>query len=104
MRCTVAGARDTASKSLVQLLIDSTTIEVEVEGEWHARKHGGFKIRQCTISTKLRKMVDMASAHLERILGFGRLRPRGPCGAKDELLLAATALNLRKPAKIFPAP
>jgi hypothetical protein len=43
-------------------------------------------------------------AHLKRILGLGRLRLRGPCGANDEFLLAATAQNLRKPAKIFPAP
>jgi len=28
----------------------------------------------------------------------------GPCGANDEFLLAATAQNLRKLAKIFPAP
>src|SRR6056297_4296419 len=35
--------------------------------------------------------------------GLGRLRLRGPCGANDEFLLAATAQNLRKLAKIFPA-
>ncbi len=28
----------------------------------------------------------------------------GTCGANDEFLLAATAQNLRKLAKIFPAP
>jgi hypothetical protein len=33
-----------------------------------------------------------------------RLRLRGPCGANDEFLLAAAAQNLRKLAKIFPAP
>ena len=38
------------------------------------------------------------------MLGLGRLRLRGPCGASDEFLLAATAQNLRKLAKIFPAP
>ncbi|MEO0782899.1 MAG: RidA family protein [Pseudomonadota bacterium] len=41
---------------------------------------------------------------IKRILGLGRLRLRGPCGANDEFLLAATAQNLRKLAKIFPAP
>ena len=46
----------------------------------------------------------MLFAHLKRILGLGRLRLRGPCGANDEFLLAATAQNLRKLAKIFPAP
>jgi hypothetical protein len=53
---------------------------------------------------KLRKKVEMLFAHLKRILGLGRLRLRGPCGANDEFLLAATAQNLRKLAKIFPAP
>ncbi len=38
----------------------------------------------------------MLFAHLKRILGLGRLRLRGPCGANDEFLLAATAQNLRK--------
>ncbi|MEO1724484.1 MAG: IS1182 family transposase [Pseudomonadota bacterium] len=56
------------------------------------------------ISTKLRKKVEMLFAHLKRILGLGRLRLRGPCGANDEFLLAATAQNLRKLAKLFPMP
>jgi hypothetical protein len=55
------------------------------------------------VSRKLRKKVEMLFAHLKRILGLGRLRLRGPCGAKDEFLLAATAQNLRKLAKLFPA-
>ncbi len=33
------------SKGPLQLLIDSTGIKVEGEGEWHARKHGGPKRR-----------------------------------------------------------
>ena len=33
-----------------------------------------------------------------------RLRLRGPNGAKDEFLLAATAQNLRKLAKLIPMP
>ncbi|MDF2765053.1 MAG: transposase, partial [Rhodospirillales bacterium] len=32
------------------------------------------------------------------------LRLRGPNGAKDEFLLAATAQNLRKLAKLIPIP
>ncbi len=56
------------------------------------------------ISMRLRKKVEMLFAHLKRILGLGRLRLRGPNGANDEFLLAATAQNLRKLAKIFPAP
>ena len=61
------------------------------------------KTKQYDISMKLRKKVEMLFAHLKRILGLGRLRLRGPCGANDEFLLAATAQNLRKLAKIFPA-
>lgn len=62
------------------------------------------KTEQFETSMKLRKKVEMLFAHLKRILGLGRLRLRGPCGANDEFLLAATAQNLRKLAKIFPAP
>ena len=62
------------------------------------------KTRQYDISMKLRKKVEMLFAHLKRILGLGRLRLRGPCGANDEFLLAATAQNLRKLAKVLPAP
>ena len=51
-----------------------------------------------------RKQVEMLFAHLKRILGLGRLRLRGPCGANDEFLLAAIAQNLRKLANIFLAP
>ena len=49
-----------------------------------------------------RKKVEMLFAHLKRILRLGRLR--GPSGAKDEFLLAATAQNLRKLAKLIPLP
>ena len=62
------------------------------------------KPKHYEISMNLRKKVEMLFAHLKRILGLGRLRLRGPCGANDEFLLAATAQNLRKLAKIFPAP
>ena len=46
----------------------------------------------------------MLFAHLKRILTLDRLRLRDPRGAKDELLLAATAQNLRKLAKLIPLP
>ena len=55
-------------------------------------------------SRRERKKIEMLFAHLKRILGLGRLRLRGPCGAKDEFLLAATAQNLRKLAKLLPLP
>ena len=53
-------------------------------------------------SKRDRKKVEMLFAHLKRILKLGRLRLRGPCGASDEFLLAATAQNLRKLAKLRP--
>ena len=43
-------------------------------------------------------------AHLKRILKLDRIRLRGPTGAHDEFLLAATAQNLRKLAKLIPIP
>lgn len=51
-----------------------------------------------------RKRIEMLFAHLKRILKLGRLRLRGPCGAQDEFLLAATAQNLRKLARLRPEP
>src|SRR6516165_6596083 len=56
------------------------------------------------ISRRERKKVEMLFAHLKRILGLDRLRLRGPNGARDEFLLAATAQNLRKLAKLVPLP
>ncbi len=53
-------------------------------------------------SRRERKKVEMLFAHLKRILRLDRLRLRGPCGAHDEFLLAATAQNLRKLAKLIP--
>ncbi|MEG3663398.1 hypothetical protein, partial [Celeribacter halophilus] len=46
----------------------------------------------------LPKLPSKASTNL------GAPQLRGPNGANDEFLLAATAQNLRKLAKIFPAP
>jgi len=58
--------------------------------------------KQYAVSRKLRKKVEMSFAHLKRIHGLGRLRLRGPCGAHDEFILAATAQNLKKLAKLTP--
>src|SRR6266568_2915167 len=55
-------------------------------------------------SRRERKKVEMLFAHLKRILKLDRLRLRGPCGARDEFLLAATAQNLRKLAMLIPVP
>src|SRR5690348_5888090 len=56
------------------------------------------------VSRRLRKKIEMLFAHLKRILKLDRLRLRGPNGARDEFILAATAQNLRKMAKLIPMP
>jgi hypothetical protein len=56
------------------------------------------------VSCRERKKVEILFAHLKRILRLDRLRLRRPSGAKDEFLLAATAQNLRKLAKLIPLP
>jgi len=45
-----------------------------------------------------RKKIEMLFAHLKRILRLRRLRLRGPSGAHDEFLMAATVQNLRRMA------
>jgi hypothetical protein len=55
-------------------------------------------------SRRERKKIEMLFAHLKRILKLDRMRLRGPCGARDEFHLAAAAQNLRKLAKLIPAP
>jgi len=51
-----------------------------------------------------RKRIEMLFAHLKRILKLGRLRLRGPHGAKFEFTLAAIAQNLRRLAKLVVRP
>ena len=51
-----------------------------------------------------RRVNRNAVGHLKRILRLDRLRLRGPFGARDEFLLAATAQNLRKLAKLILPP
>ena len=55
-------------------------------------------------SRRDRKKVEMSFAHLKRLHGLRRLRLRGPTGANDEFLLAATTQNLRKLAKYATKP
>lgn len=57
-----------------------------------------------TQSRKDRKKVEVLFAHLKQILRFDRLRLRGPNGARDEFVLAATAQNLRRLAKLLTPP
>ena len=62
------------------------------------------KTEAYVVSRRERKKVGMLFAHLKRILRLDRLRQRDPNGAKDEFLLAATAQNLRRLAKLIPFP
>ena len=62
------------------------------------------KTEAYAVSRRERKKVEMLFAHLKRILRLDRLRLRGPNGARDEFLLAATAQNLRKLAKLVAPP
>jgi hypothetical protein len=55
-------------------------------------------------SCRERKRIEMLFAHLKRILRLGRLRLRGPRGARFEFTLAAIAQNLRRLAKIMARP
>jgi hypothetical protein len=65
-----------------------------------ARAHAATP--QYVEACRRRKKVEMLFAHLKRILRLARLRLRGPNGAKDEFLLAATAQNLRRLARLRP--
>jgi transposase len=48
-----------------------------------------------------RKKVEMRFAHMKRILRLDRLRLRGLNGARDEVLLTATAQNLKRLVKLL---
>jgi IS5 family transposase len=52
-------------------------------------------------SSRERKKVEMRFAHMKRILRLDRLRLRGLSGARDEVLLTATAQNLRRLVKLL---
>ena len=57
--------------------------------------------RQYKLSRRDRKKAEMLFAHLKRILKLDRSRLRGLTGLRDEFLLAATAQNLRRMAKML---
>ena len=52
-------------------------------------------------SRRERKKVEMRFAHMKRILRLDRFRLRGVSGVRDEVLLTATAQNLRRLAKLL---
>ena len=55
-------------------------------------------------SSRQRKKVEIAFAHMKRNLNFTRLRLRGIKSANDECVLVATVLNLRKLARLCSQP
>jgi transposase len=57
------------------------------------------KTKAFKISRDERKKVEMAFAHMKRIFKLDRFRLRGLSGVRDEVLLTATAQNLRKLAR-----
>lgn len=72
--------------------------DVHEHGRDHARSFAGTQAFED--SSRRRKKIEMLFAHLKRQLGFDRLRLRGPTGAHDEFLLAATVQNLRRLARL----
>ena len=52
-------------------------------------------------SRRERKKVEMRFAHMKRILKLDRFRLRGLSGVRDEVLLTATAQNLRRLVKLL---
>jgi hypothetical protein len=52
-------------------------------------------------SRRERKKIEMRFAHMKHILRLDRLRLRGLSGARDEVLLTATAQNLRRLVKFI---
>lgn len=55
-------------------------------------------------SHRERKKIEMRFAHMKRIFRLDRLRLRGLTGARDEVLLTATAQNLRRLVKLLCRP
>ena len=55
-------------------------------------------------SRRERKKIAMRFAHMKRIFRLDRLRLRGLSGARDEVLLTATAQNLRRLVKFLCRP
>ena len=75
-----------------------------IDPRGRARPGEGDHLERCIRRLGLRPEEGRdVFAHLKRILGLTRLRLRGPNGAKDEFLMAATVQNLRKPAVTLPA-
>jgi len=88
-----ASCTDAPTRSLVRLMDEEAREHVRALAETDA----------FAASRAKRKKVEMLFAHLKRNFGFRRLRLRGIKGAAEEFLLAATAQNLKRLAKLAPA-
>ena len=62
------------------------------------------KTKMFEVMSDERKKVEMAFAHMKNIFRLDRLRLRGLSGVRDEVLLTATAQNLRKLARYVNRP
>jgi transposase len=89
LRCTTAKARK-VSRDIDEDVRDHVRALANTEAFQQSRRE--------------RKKIEMRFAHMKRILKLDRLRLRGLSGAKDEVLLTATAQNLRRLAKLVCRP
>jgi hypothetical protein len=85
-RCTTANARK-VSRDIDEDVRDHVRALANTEAFQRSRRE--------------RKKVEMRFAHMKRILKLDRLRLRGLSGVRDEVLLTATAQNLRRLAKLL---
>jgi transposase len=88
-RCTTAVARK-VTRDIDEDVRDHVRALADSEAFQHSRRE--------------RKKVEMAFAHMKRILKLDRLRLRGLTGARNEVLLVAIAQNLRKLVKYVGRP
>jgi transposase len=84
-RCTTANARK-VSRDIDEDVRDQVRAFANTEAFHQSRRE--------------RKKIEMRFAHMKRILRLDRLRLRGLSGVRDEVLLTATAQNLRRVAKL----
>jgi len=85
-RCTTAAARK-VTRDLNEDVRDRVRALADTEAFQQSRRE--------------RKKVEMRFAHMKRILRLDRFRLRGLSGVRDEVLLTATAQNLRRLAKLL---
>ena len=80
---------------------DAEQADHDEPGEHHRREEianecGAFVLGQAfEQSPRERRKVEMCIAHINRHLGFRRLRLRGMTGASDRFLLVAVMQNLK---------